>query len=158
MDGLPVPSSGEVSRSAKNVIPPTCTISIDRRFLPSETGAAVRAEIEQALASLSLESSGLHIDVAGESLAESAATPHQEDIVRVALQSLSEVCGRPSAAGGFSACCDMWHLANTGKIPTVIFGPGELSQAHKANEHIDVRDLETATRIYRQIATNWLGV
>ncbi|MDD9983451.1 MAG: M20/M25/M40 family metallo-hydrolase [Gammaproteobacteria bacterium] len=37
-------------------------------------------------------------------------------------------------AGPFA--CDMRHLVNQGNIPTVIFGPGSIAQAHKPDEHI----------------------
>lgn len=37
-------------------------------------------------------------------------------------------------------CCDARHLVNQGGIPTVIFGPGTIGQAHKPDEHISVDD------------------
>jgi acetylornithine deacetylase len=37
-------------------------------------------------------------------------------------------------AGPF--CCDMRHLVNQGNIPSIIFGPGTIAQAHKPDEHI----------------------
>ena len=33
-------------------------------------------------------------------------------------------------------CCDMRHLVNQGGIPSIIFGPGTIDQAHKPDEHI----------------------
>ena len=36
--------------------------------------------------------------------------------------------------------CDMRHLVNQGGIPSIIFGPGAIAQAHKPDEHIDVRE------------------
>ena len=37
-------------------------------------------------------------------------------------------------------CCDMRHLVNQGGIPTIIFGPGTIAQAHKPDEHIVLSD------------------
>lgn len=37
-------------------------------------------------------------------------------------------------------CCDMRHLVNQGGIPSVIFGPGTIAQAHKPDEHIDIAE------------------
>lgn len=34
--------------------------------------------------------------------------------------------------------CDARHLVNQGGIPSVIFGPGTIAQAHKPDEHIEV--------------------
>ncbi len=36
--------------------------------------------------------------------------------------------------------CDARHLVNQGDVPTVIFGPGTIAQAHKPDEHIDVEE------------------
>lgn len=47
-----------------------------------------------------------------------------------------------AARGGEAAirpgpfCCDMRHLVNQGGIPSLIFGPGSIEQAHKSDEHI----------------------
>ena len=35
---------------------------------------------------------------------------------------------------------DMRHLVNQGGVPSIIFGPGTIAQAHKPDEHIDVRE------------------
>lgn len=37
-------------------------------------------------------------------------------------------------------CCDMRHLVNQGGIPSIIFGPGTIAQAHKPDEHIDLNE------------------
>lgn len=36
--------------------------------------------------------------------------------------------------------CDMRHLVNQGGIPSIIFGPGTIAQAHKPDEHIAIRE------------------
>jgi acetylornithine deacetylase len=40
---------------------------------------------------------------------------------------------KPKPAPG---ACDMRHLVNQGGIPSIIFGPGSVTQIHKPNEHI----------------------
>jgi len=42
--------------------------------------------------------------------------------------------------------CDAAVLA-AGGIPSVVFGPGDIGQAHTAEEWISLRSLETATAI-----------
>ena len=37
-------------------------------------------------------------------------------------------------------CCDLRHLVNQGNIPSIIFGPGTIAQAHKPDEHIDLAE------------------
>jgi acetylornithine deacetylase len=52
---------------------------------------------------------------------------------------MSEVLSRRGGDGGIHAgtyCSDMRHIVNQGKIPTIVFGPGTIAQAHKPDEHI----------------------
>ncbi|MEP6701914.1 MAG: M20/M25/M40 family metallo-hydrolase [Betaproteobacteria bacterium] len=44
-----------------------------------------------------------------------------------------DICPGPFA-------CDMRHLVNQGGIPSVIFGPGTIAQAHKPDEHIAIAE------------------
>jgi acetylornithine deacetylase len=48
---------------------------------------------------------------------------------------LRERNGDPAIKPG-PFCCDMRHLVNQGGVPSVIFGPGTIEQAHKPDEHI----------------------
>ena len=53
--------------------------------------------------------------------------------------------------------CDMRHLVNQGGIPSMIFGPGEIAQAHKADEYIQVDEyLECIAQLVRFIH-DWCG-
>ena len=139
-----------------NVVPPRCTISLDRRLLPSETPEQAQAEIEVVLRRLEAEDPSLQTRMSLFSAAEAASTPEEAQIVQEALRGRTEVLGAPSKAGGFAACCDMWHLKNQGGIPTVILGPGKLNMAHKRDEYIEVSELKQAVEIYRNIALRWL--
>jgi acetylornithine deacetylase len=47
--------------------------------------------------------------------------------------------GDPDVKPG-SFCCDMRHLVNQGGIPSIIFGPGTIEQAHKPDEHIVISE------------------
>ena len=90
-------------------------------------------------------------------MAEAAGVPPEAPIARAALSARSAALGEPSQALGFGACCDMGHLTRRGGIPAVILGPGSLAQAHKADEHIELADLERAVDIYRRLAWDWLA-
>jgi acetylornithine deacetylase/succinyl-diaminopimelate desuccinylase-like protein len=45
--------------------------------------------------------------------------------------------------------CDASVLAHGG-IPSVVFGPGDIAQAHTANEWISLEGLERGTRLLRR--------
>lgn len=52
-------------------------------------------------------------------------------------------------------CCDMRHLVNQGNIPSVIFGPGSISQAHKPDEHIVVAEFLDAIEHLIEFIVDW---
>ena len=47
-------------------------------------------------------------------------------------------------------------LSNEG-VPTVVFGPGSIDQAHTADEFIAIEELELGTEIFYQIARNGMS-
>ena len=52
-------------------------------------------------------------------------------------------------------CCDMRHLVNQGGIPTIIFGPGTIAQAHKPDEHIVLSDYLAAIEHLIDFIPHW---
>ena len=58
---------------------------------------------------------------------------------------------------GFTGITDARFYLNDASIPTVIFGPGDLSVAHTADEWIGVDELVTGARIYARIFASFLG-
>ena len=51
------------------------------------------------------------------------------------------------------ATTDMYLLTDAG-IPT-IFGPGDMAQAHRPNEHFPLEELYEAAKIYAELAVNF---
>ena len=66
-------------------------------------------------------------------------------IVR-ALEGAVRGIGRPAAVRGVSYGTDASKLARAG-IPSVVFGPGSIRQAHSADEWIELRQVEEAATI-----------
>ena len=52
-------------------------------------------------------------------------------------------------------CCDTRHLVNQGGIPTIIFGPGTIAQAHKPDEHIVLSDYFAAIEHLIEFIPHW---
>ena len=137
---------------ARNVIPPVCTLTVDRRLLPGEDAAAALQEVVSRLEGLPSQPRVEQI-----TLADAAGTKADHPLVHYALAAHQQTTGSEAAPGGFTACCDMRLLTNEGGMPAVILGPGDLSMAHKIDERIRVQELEDAAELYVRLALNWLS-
>ena len=125
---------GMISGGAQpNIVPDRCIISIDRRTLPGETDAGVRREIAAFLISKNLSAK-----ISSTKLAPALPleTNPKLPLVRQFLRSIGQ-----SKPAGVDYFCDAAVLAGAG-IPSVVFGPGDIAQAHTADEWISLASLE----------------
>lgn len=141
---------------ALNVVPDECVISIDRRLIPSETEQEAWREIEDALTDEAARE-GVKFRLNRVRCLLPAQVQQDERIVEVCTEALRKITGRDTHPTGFRASCDMTFLVNGTHIPTVVLGPGPLDVAHKANEWVDVNQLQTAALVYADIADRWFG-
>ena len=116
-----------------NIVPDGCTISVDRRTLPGETEASVHREIAALLKSKKLSAT-----ISSAKLAPALAleTDGKLPLVREFLRSVGQ-----SQPAGVDYFCDAAVLS-AGGIPSVVFGPGNIAQAHTADEWISLAELE----------------
>ncbi len=56
--------------------------------------------------------------------------------------------------GGFRSWSDAQHLVEKG-TPTVVFGPGELRDAHTKDEHVSMADVNRAYQILEKVLQDW---
>jgi acetylornithine deacetylase len=68
------------------------------------------------------------------------------------------VMGAPARIEGVTYGADMRHFVNTGGMPCVMFGAGDVRLAHAANESILLHDLFTAVKTIAVFLADWCGV
>lgn len=143
--------------TVQNTVPDRCTVTVDRRLVPGETHETARAELA---AMLEGDADFADVDVEETVASFPCESPLDSRIVRVASGAVRSVLG-PNAAqarpGGFPAGCDMSKLVLLGGIPSVILGPGSLSQAHSPNEWVEMSQVGQAAQIYEAIIRDFLG-
>lgn len=118
-----------------NIVPDRCVISVDRRTLPGESEAATRREIAGFLRTRKLPAKVTTVKLKP---CYSLETDSSLPLVRQFLRSVGQA--RPV---GLHYFCDAAVLARGG-IPSVVFGPGDIAQAHTADEWIAIDQLERA--------------
>jgi acetylornithine deacetylase/succinyl-diaminopimelate desuccinylase-like protein len=125
---------GQISGGTQpNIVPDACTLAIDRRTLPGETEAAVRREIAALL-----RAKNLSVKVSNTKLAP--ARPLETD-AKLPLVKKFLRAARQKKTVGVDYFCDAAVLA-AGGTPSVVFGPGDIAQAHTADEWISLAELE----------------
>jgi acetylornithine deacetylase/succinyl-diaminopimelate desuccinylase-like protein len=137
--GSPTINVGAIKGGTQpNIVPDRCQIKIDRRLIPGETEVTVRREIHALL-----RRHGLSAEIADSKgvpcvpLETDAGLPLVRQLMRAAG------CRQPAGVHFF---CDASILAASG-IPSVVFGPGNLAQAHTSDEWVATAELDRATAI-----------
>lgn len=137
--GHPTVNVGTIAGGSQpNIVPDRCRISIDRRTIPGETESGVRKEIRDLLRRRRLRASLLNIRNA-------PCPPMETDLNLPLVNEFLRSAGQKKSVG-VDYFCDAAVLA-AGGIPSVVFGPGDIAQAHTAEEWISLGQLEEGTRM-----------
>jgi len=129
-----------------NIVPDRCVIEVDRRMMPGETAADALRLVREALAGVpDWEFDEPYLSAAGMEVAPDAP------IVTMLSDAVTQVIGNvvvESAHYGTDA-----GQYNRAGVPSVVFGPGSIAQAHTAGEFIDIAQLDQASEIVTRLIT-----
>lgn len=121
-----------------NIVPSHCSITIDRRTLPGETDAAVWKEIKALL-----KQNGLSATLKDDKFVP--CLPLETDAKLPLVSQFRKIAGQRKSFG-VTYFCDASVLAQGG-TPSVVFGPGDVAQAHTSDEWISIESLENGTKL-----------
>lgn len=130
---------------ATNVVPESCTISIDRRIVPEESVDEAISQIKNLLAKLKVKHS-LEVKFAKGSY----SLPKESYIAK----QVKDVSGSDYTWSTGYTEAELYK--NKGGIDSVVYGPGSLEVIHKPNEHVSIKDLEKSAAVYRKVVERWL--
>jgi acetylornithine deacetylase len=133
--------------------PDRCTVRLERRTLPGETGADVVAEVERACAAVRARRPTFAATVRLLMTQGPSDVAVDAPLVREMDAALRE-CGDEVRVSGMSAWTDA-ALFNAAGIPSVCFGPGDISLAHAAEEYIPLVEIDRATAVLSAFARRW---
>jgi acetylornithine deacetylase len=88
---------------------------------------------------------------------ESGQTPQDSPIVRAISESHARIFGDAPAVQGVTYGSDLRLFTNHGDTPAVLYGPGNIFDAHTVNEHVDLEEVLASTRVLAYIITQWCG-
>jgi acetylornithine deacetylase len=126
-----------------NTVPDWCEIEIDRRVVPGEDGLEARDAVGRFLrVRLNFELEMLPPWIAGQALSDE----HNGDLAEALLRHVGDVAG-PRRRIGVPYGTHASRIAAAG-VPSVVFGPGSIAQAHTRDEWIETAQVEQAAEAY----------
>ena len=146
--GTPSLSAGVIEGGAAvNIVPDRCALEVDRRTLPGESSRDVLEAAAKALDGIGDWSfDPPHLAVGG------MEVPLESPVVRLLSGAIGSAGGPPGVeTAQYATDAGVYNGAG---IPTVVFGPGDIAQAHTADEWIDCSELHAAAEIVRRLVTS----
>lgn len=162
MELIDIKSSPFPSRS---VVPTGCRARYDRRLVISEAPETVLTRIKDYLGDMQ----GIEvcfneetlICYTGKKLKEIAFYPawaisSDSELVIRTQSALGEI-GLDTVTTTIHYCSNGSYSAGVAGIPTIIFGPPSIKQAHAVDEYIEIKHLKQAANCFQSIALSLLG-
>jgi len=138
---------------AVNIVPDECVLEVECRLLPAQDGQQTLRDCEQFLRER-LDGS-VKFDFENPYLMDPPLeTARDAEVVAALARAQQEVFGLEKEVAGANYGTDGSKLSRAG-IQTVVCGPGNIAQAHTANEFVEIEQVELATRMYSRMLATW---
>jgi acetylornithine deacetylase len=140
-----------------SMVPGNCEIEGAVGFLPNRTMRSVQDDLREMLAGVGdpwidanarLDFPKLHNDAY-------AIDPRHPAVLTLA-QACAEM-GLQSEVFGWNVSCDARLYALRGGMPAIVFGPGDIGDAHSAHEKIRVDDIARGAEALARWLVGWCG-
>ncbi|TXD96620.1 acetylornithine deacetylase [Psychrobacter frigidicola] len=126
--------------TATNIVPNLCEFTFDYRNLPHMTQEDILAPIQAKVAELSAQMQARAPET-GIELLQEVGVPAMTDSDSAELQQLIAALTSDNKRHKVAYATEGGQFTNAG-IPTIICGPGSIEQAHKADEYVELNELE----------------
>lgn len=127
-------------------VPDECVMEGGVGFLPNKSIAEVRAELEAAVMRTDDEWLKTHFELSYPKLKKDAYEIDPNHAIVTTLSESMQECGRPSEVYGWNVSCDAALYAKMAGIPTVVFGPSDIREAHGRDEKVRYQDVLDAAK------------
>jgi acetylornithine deacetylase len=148
------------SGSWPSTVPDEAIVEGRYGVFPDEETPAARHELEEAVREACSEDDWLCTNPARVEWIEGQFEPGVTDpgapIIRQLSEAHREVTGRDAAAHGVPYGSDLRLFTRYGKMPTILYGPGDVRLAHAADERVPIEELLTVTRVLATLIVRML--
>jgi len=140
-----------------SIVPDRCRLMVERRTLPGETPADVVEEIRAAISSANARFPNIRAKAKLVFERSPLETSRNENVVRAVAEAVEGATMREPQFDGMPYWSDASIFSNRGNIPSVLFGPGSIRNAHSAKEFVPVEEVKTAAHILAEAAVRFCG-
>ena len=149
--GPPSLSVGRIEGGTSvNVVPDWCEVDIDRRVIPGERAGDCPGRVREYLDGRPGDFEGLDFLPPWVNMPPLIPGP-AEKFLPALIRAIEGVGKRKPEVMGVPYGTDAGPLGESG-IPCVVFGPGDIAQAHTKDEWIELEQVRLASEIYYQMA------
>ena len=146
--------------SSPSIVPDSCVIKVDRRWIPEENVSTLYDDIEGILEDQKREHPDLKYRVSkaaevGDFVHYPLNTDPGTPLVTTCRDALDDL-GRSSEVSGVTYWSDAALLSEEAGTPSVVLGPGSIDQAHGPEEFVDIDQLCGAVEIYTKATLDLL--
>jgi acetylornithine deacetylase len=152
--GPPTVSIGTIRGGSQvNIVPARCEIEVDCRVLPGETSEGVAARVRERVEGILRADARLSYSMDDLEWYPAFEQDLADPIMATTRAACQEQLGSAQlAAVPWASNAGVFHAAG---VPSVLFGPGSIKQAHTADEHIALDEVVRAAAVYAEIIQNF---
>jgi len=132
-----------------NLVPATCSFTVDRRINPEEDAATEKRRLLDVLGALCRDGIAHEVEVFQEG--SSSGVPEDHPFAVRLAQTVESVTGKRPA---FEMCPGLLETRFYGArgIPALAYGPGILAVSHGPNEFVPIRNIRDCAAVYALVA------
>jgi succinyl-diaminopimelate desuccinylase len=129
------------------IVPDRCEVILDRRYFPDEPQDQLESELWTLIHQIQNTDPELDAEIMLHKDSRPLLCDPEEPIVKILQEARQQVLGTPSELGAWMFGIDIFAIEDAG-IPCAGLGPGKELYAHSPQDHVAIKDLIAAVKIY----------
>ncbi len=152
--------------TSSSTVPEQCSLDMSVHFHPCETiegkiGARIEEELMHNISNFIqgddwLKENPPRVEKFQQGSAYDIGSDHP--FVKCVAESLFDITGRPPLVKGLASGADARLINNYAETPALLCGPGSISDAHSANEFVEIQQYMDAISMFCDVIIKWCGV
>ena len=142
-----------------NTVPGTCRVGYDWRLIPELSVAWAKEQIIAVCEKVKASMPGSDYSIIWHGQDDPTLVPKDTDLVNAFLASGKTYLRKDMEFSVSPGMDDQKYVVQKGKLEQcIVYGPGRLTLAHKADEFVNIEEMKTSAKIMALAAVDLLGL